>query len=421
MNVAEHSLMDPTIQEDPYAYYAALREQAPVYRMPDLGAYLVTRYRDVKTVIAHPEVWSIDLVRYTGSSMFQHREALEVFEREGYPRNTKLSTDPPDHRTYRSIVDTSFTAGRVKALAEFVQTSVDELALEMAAAGEVEFQQAFGWRLPICVISRLLGVPPEDAPRIKAWSDIWLEPLGYGLSKQREIEVAKSGVELQRYLDAQFERKRSDPGEDILTDIVRARLPDASPLPDADRMGLAEHIIGGGHETVTSALAAGMLLLIQNPGVEAELRRDPALVKNFVEEVLRLESPSQGFFRYALRDADLAGVEIPKGSMVHLRFGAANRDPAQFPDPDVLDLHRKNAGSHMAFSQGEHHCLGAPLARLELQTAFGTLLRRFDPFALTPGKNSLEHLPGLSLRSLRALTLTVTPAGQKRPAGRGTR
>jgi cytochrome P450 len=142
--------------------------------------------------------------------------------------------------------------------------------------------------------------------------------------------------------------------------------------------------------------------------VQRELRADPRLVRNFVEEALRLESPSQGFFRVALKEAELRGVAIPKGSMVHLRFAAANRDPEVFPDPDRLDLHRANAGAHMAFSQGEHHCLGAPLARLELQTAFRALLERDLDLRLVPGA-PIEYLPGLSLRSLRSLRLRWTP------------
>jgi cytochrome P450 len=148
-----------------------------------------------------------------------------------------------------------------------------------------------------------------------------------------------------------------------------------------------------------------VLLLARNPDVADELRGEPTLMRNFVEEVLRLESPSQGFFRYAVADGEVAGVAIPRGAMLHVRFAAANRDPDVFANPNALDLRRSNAGAHMAFSQGEHHCIGAPLARLELQLAFGALLERFDEIALAPGF-SPEYLPGLSLRTLRELHIT---------------
>jgi cytochrome P450 len=408
MRVGDHSLLDPAIQADPYAYYRALQEQAPVYRMPDTGAYLVTRYADVQTVIAHPEIWSIDLLGKGGFSMFQHAEARELLEREGFGRNTKLSTDPPEHKGYRAIVNASFTASRVRSSAPLVRAIAEELIGQLLPAGGAEWVQAFCAPLPIRVICDRLGLPPDDVPRLKAWSDAWVEPLGYGLPLERELEVARLGLELQRYLAAKFEEKRREPRPDILSDLVRGCLPDGSALPARDRMGLAEHILVGGHETVTSALAMGTLLLIRHPDVLHALRAEPERVKTFVEEALRLESPSQGFFRVALQDAQLRGVPIPKGSMVHLRFAAANRDPEVFPDPDRLDLERPNAGAHMAFSQGEHHCLGAPLARLELQTAFRVLLERVERLALVPG-HAVEYLPGLSLRSLRALHVSFAP------------
>lgn len=404
MRVEDHSLMDPDIQESPFAYYRALHEQAPVYFMPDVKAYLVTRYRDVQHVIRHPEIWSNDLLGRAGFSMFQHQEAQALLEAEGWPRDTKLQTDPPIHREYRAIFSDSFTAGQVRALTPFIRGAARELVEAMARTRECEFLTTFAAWLPIRVITHLLGLPEEDAPRIKHWSDAWVEPLSGVISKQREIEVAQLGVELQHYLHDWMERKRRDPREDVLSLLAAACFADGRPLPIAEKIGLAEHLIVGGHETATSALASGMMLLIQNPDALAALRAEPSLVRNFVEEVLRLESPSQGFFRYAVADGEVAGVTIPKGSMVHVRFAAANRDAEVFPDPDVLDLHRPNAGAHMAFSQGEHHCLGAPLARLELQLAFEALLARFDDFALQTDA-PLRHLPGLALRTLAALPI----------------
>jgi cytochrome P450 len=409
VRVDERSLLDPEIQEDPYEYYRALREQAPVYRMPDSGAYVLSRYRDIQWAMAHPELYSIDLLGKAGFSMFRHPEARELLEREGIPRNTRLSTDPPEHKGYRSLVNASFTAGRVNASAPFVQGVVDELVAALAVRGSCEFVRDFASPLPVRVIANRLGLPAEDVPQLKRWSDAWVEPLGYACTKEREIEIAWLGVELQRYLAQKFEEKRRAPAQDILSDLVQGRLPDGRPLSEAEAMGLAEHITVGGHETVTSALAAGLLLLIQHPEIERELRRDPGLVRNFVEEALRLESPSQGFFRFALADSELHGVAIPKGSMVHLRFGAANRDPEQFPDPDRLDLRRPNPGAHLAFGQGMHHCLGAPLARLELGLAFRTLLDRFEGFRLAPGHAPPRHVPGLSLRSLRELHVELAP------------
>lgn len=404
MRAVDHSLLEPEIQQSPFAYYRACREQAPVHFSPPLNAWIVTRYRDVQYVISHPEIWANDLLVKAGFSMFQHAEARQILESNGWPRDTRLQSDPPIHRDYRSLVASAFTAGRVRSLTPFIEALAASLAGEMARSAECDFIERFAARLPIGVITRLLGLPAEDAPKIKHWSDAWVEPLSGVITVEREIEVAKLGVELQHYLADWMERKRGEPGEDVLTTLATACFPDGRPLPMAEKMGIAEHLIVGGHETATSALASGLWLLIEHPEVERVLRRDRSLMRNFVEEVLRLESPSQGFFRYAESDGEVAGVEIPRGAMVHIRFAAANRDPEQFPDPDLLDLHRKNAGAHMAFSQGEHHCVGAPLARLELATAFGVLLDRFERFELAPDAK-IHHLPGIALRTMAALPI----------------
>lgn len=404
MRAEEHSLLEPEIQQSPWAYYRACHEQAPVHFSAPLGAFLVTRYRDVQYVLEHPEIWANDLLAKAGFSMFQHAEARQILEANGWPRDTRLQSDPPAHRDYRALVASAFTAGRVRQLAPFIESIANTLAGELAATPECDFIERFAARLPIAVIARLLGLPAEDAPKIKRWSDAWVEPLSGVISLEREIEVARLGVELQQYLAEWMARKLLEPGEDVLTTLANACFPDGRPLPMGEKMGLAEHLIVGGHETVTSALASGLWLLIEHPEAQQALRRDRTLLRGFVEEALRLESPSQGFFRYAEQGGEVAGVPIPRGAMVHVRFAAANRDPEQFPEPDRLDLRRKNAGAHMAFSQGEHHCVGAPLARLELMTAFGVLLDRFERFELVPG-TTLRHLPGIALRTLSALPI----------------
>jgi cytochrome P450 len=406
MNVQDHSLMDPDIQENPFAYYDALLEQAPVYFMPEIQAYVLSKYKDIQFAVAHPEIWSIDMRGLPAAQLIKHRAAQEILENDGFPRDTKFTTDPPVHTNYRVAVRNAFSPARVKAQTEFIQKAVDDLIDAMRGKGECEFMQQFCWWLPMQVITNLLGVPYADAAKIKHWSDVWVEPLTYGLTEEREIVVAREEVELQRYLMHHLEEKRRNPGEDVLTDMLNARTRDGERLPLKEIVGLSEHLIVGGHETATSALAAGMAILAQNPQIADELRAEPDLVENFVEEVLRTESPSQGFFRIAVEDYEMRGVIIPKGAMVHLRFAAANRDPEQFDNPGKFDFRRSNVKTHLAFSQGVHHCIGSPYARLELYTAFRSLLAAFDDIRLKPGHETLSHIPGLSLRTLKSLHIT---------------
>jgi cytochrome P450 len=408
VKVTEHSFMDPDIQESPFAYYDALLREAPVYFMPEIGAYVVSKYKDIQHVVAHPEIWSIDMRALPQAQLIKTAAAQQILETEGFPRDTKLTTDPPRHTGYRAALRNAFTPARVRAQEEFVQQAVDDLIDAMPAqgadgAGACEFMRQFCWWLPMRVITNLLGVPYADADRIKHWSDVWVEPLTYGLTEEREIVVAREEVALQRYIMEHLDAKRANPGADVLTDMLNAVMPDGNPLPLSEIVGLSEHLIVGGHETATSALGAGMAILAEQPDLADALRAEPERVETFVEEVLRLESPSQGFFRVAVRDAELRGVTIPTGAMVHLRFAAANRDPEMFAAPATLDLRRPNPRAHLAFSQGVHHCIGSPYARLELNTAFRTLLARLDDIRLTPGHGPLAHLPGLSLRTLKAL------------------
>lgn len=332
MKIDQTSFMDPATQEDPFAYYDALLTQAPVYLMKEIGAYVVTKYEDIRYVVAHPEIWSIDMSALPQAQLIKTPAARKLLEEEGFPRDTRLTTDPPVHTQYRMAVHKAFTPARVKMHAAFIQNAVDELTREMSGLNECEFMRQFAWRLPMLVITRLLGVPPEDADTIKHWSDVWVEPLAYGLSEERELYVAREEIALQKYLMRHIERKKTEPGEDILTELANARMADGREMPLSEKIGLAEHLIVGGHETATSALGSGMMLLAKHPEVAAELRASPQLIETFTEEVLRLESPSAGFFRIAIADAELRGVHIPKGAMVHLRFAAANRDPEHFAD-----------------------------------------------------------------------------------------
>lgn len=403
MKPSDINLLDPATQEDPFACYEVLLAQAPVYFMPEINAYVVSGHAAIRHVVTHPAIWSIDFRARPDAQLIKTPRARALLESEGFARDTKLTTDPPAHTAYRGAVSKAFMPTRVAAQKDFIADVVDALVAQLRHGAGCEFMRDFAWTLPMRVVTRLLGVPAEDADRIKHWSDVWVEPLAYGLSEERELYVAREEIALQKYLVAHMEAKLATPGEDILTELANAKMADGSPMPLAEKTGLAEHLIVGGHETATSALGSGMMILAQRPDIAAALRADPSRVERFVEEVLRLESPSAGFFRVAVQAAELEGVHIPAGSMVHLRFAAANRDGSVFARPAELDLDRPNPRAHLAFSYGVHTCLGAPYARLELQVAFRALVQALDDIALDPSEPPPSHIPGLSLRTLKAL------------------
>ena len=249
----------------------------------------------------------------------------------------------------------------------------------------------------------LLGLPLEDHKKLKHWTDLWVLPFSHALTPEQEMHVAEEGVKLQRYILDALERKRQEPADDLLTVLVQARRPDGSPLTVEEMVGFAEQAVVGANETTQNGLAMAMKELIENPDVEERLHAEPTKIRTFVEECLRLQSPTAGMYRGTTCDVELHGVTIPKDSIVHLRFAAGNRDERHFENPDKLDLDRRNAASHLAFSQAIHHCLGAPLARLEINLAFEILLERRKNFRFVPMESAFEYVPGLALRQLKYL------------------
>ena len=403
MRIDELDLLDPAVQEDWYPAYDALREQAPVWRSPT-GEFVLTRYRELHYVLRHPELFPN--AEPGENPLVTSEAALAIYATKGWPRRSVLATNPPEHKAYRGLVDQWFDLRAAEQARPVMVEMANGLVDEWIHEGHVEFVSRFALPLPVLVITSLLGLPLADIPQLKAWSAAWVLPFARGLSEEQERDVAEQGVAFQRYIHDHVQARRCAPGDDILSHLAVATLS----LPEGDRrltdgeiVNIVDHLFIGGNETTAFALASGLCLLLERPEVHARLRADPLLIPAFVEESLRLESPTQGLWRMVAEDVELDGVPIAKGSVLHLRYGAANRDAAMFPDPERLDLDRRNSGRHLAFSAGEHRCPGADLSRVEQHVAFEVLLSRLDELRLTPGANDFTHLPGFVLRALREL------------------
>jgi cytochrome P450 len=409
-------LYDPATQECPYTSYEALRNDAPVYRIPDTNMYVISRYADIVEVSRRTSVFAQGPA--PGEALVKDPGALQIYRDHGIarPDRVPLSTDPPVHRRYRSMVDGFFSARGAERQRPLIAQVVNDLIDQWIDSDGIEFVTQFAKPLPVTVITVMMGFPMEAVPDLRRWSDAWVMPFAGRLTAEQEHYVAEQGVEFQRYILSTIEEKRLQPDDSVLSHLGNSEFRDIDgslrPLSDAELVYMVDQLHTGGNETTTFALTSALWLLLSNPEVHRRLRADRSLLPSFLEECLRLESPTQGMFRHALRDVELHGVLIPKGATVHLRFGAANRDERFFDHPDQIDLSRRNGNRHVAFGQGEHHCTGAGLSRLEQNVAFEVLLDRIDDWWLAPGQNDFAHKPGFVLRALKELHIGFT-AGER--------
>jgi cytochrome P450 len=260
--------------------------------------------------------------------------------------------------------------------------------------------------LPIYVIADQLGVPRAELPLIKKWSDASASRLGRLANEEQQIQNAKDIVEFQHYFADLIDRMRESPEDNIISDLANNTIDEGRLLTKPEALGMIQQILVAGNETSTSGIAGGVVLLIENPDEQTKLRSNPDLIPGAVEEILRLETPTSGMWRTATENTEVGGVPIPKGAFLMVRFAAGNRDESVFSCGHEMKVDRDNASNHLAFGQGTHFCLGAQLARSEMQIALGSLLARTDNWGLVEGKNTLTHNPNVLLRGLKDLYIS---------------
>ncbi|MEM7019374.1 MAG: cytochrome P450 [Pseudomonadota bacterium] len=377
--IKDYSLLNPETSSDPYEFFSRLHTEQPVYQMPETGAFVVTKYNDLRTVLKDTETFSNDLVI---SSMLSGANPLQdILKESGWEHvQTLQRTDPPVHGRYRKLLDRVFTIKRVREMMPYIQEVTDELIDQWIDQGECEFNNDFAMPMPGIIIAEQLGLGRDEVKRFKRWADAMLG--GSTRTEEQVVENANIELEAQHYLAEVFEQRKKSPQDDIMSGLVHAHGDDEEPLTMHELQNLMHQLITGGFETTQSALNHGMWTLVRKPELVAQLRGNAALMKTFVDEVLRWESPVQFLARQTTCDTELGGTTIPKGSMVMVGYGAANRDPEKFECPHQFDLDRKNAGSHLAFGSGAHFCVGAILARQEMTTAFTQLIERLDNIRL---------------------------------------
>lgn len=399
---------DPDLLQDPYPYFARLRAEAPVWRDPNNGVVYVSTYDRIIEVNSQPRVYSNKFGERlrSGSVNPMNPEELAVL-RKGFPVvDTMLTADPPEHTRYRKLAMKAFTMKRVEAMSTYVTQVTHELIDRMLDKGACEFKTSFANHLPMTVIADSLGVPRADMDRFRTWSDAFIVQLGGVSDQDARIDAARKIVEFQHYFVEKIEEKRKQPTEDVISDLVHANLAeegDPRHMEYGELLSIIQQLLVAGNETTAHSLTAGLFHLIDNPDQMAAVRADPTLVANFVEETLRFLTPTNNMWRVATQDGELGGVKIAKNDLLLLRYGSGNRDETRFPDPDRFDVRRSNAREHLAFGAGIHHCIGAQLARKEMQTAFPILLSRLKNFRFAKGVNSFRYSPNILLRGVLEL------------------
>ena len=375
--------------------YALLRSQEPVARVRlPFGeqAWLATRYQDVKVVLGDP--------RFSRAASIGRDEPRTSPQPIG---GGLMSMDPPDHSRLRRLVAKAFTARRVEQLRPATSAIADELIDAMETAGPpLDLVEHFATPLPVRVICRLLGVPPSDQHLFRTWSEAIISSTS--LSPETIMEYLGS---LHAYMAGLIAQRREEPTDDLIGAMVQARDEDNDRLTEQEMVELAAGLLAAGHETTVTQISNFVYVLLTHPEQLAVLRARPELVPDAVEELLRYVplGAAAAFARYATEDLELGGVRIRAGEPVIAAMSSANRDATVFDQPDRLDITR-GAGPHIGFGHGVHHCLGAQLARMELQVALGALLARLPELRPAVDEKQLEWKSGLLVRGLRALPVT---------------
>ena len=398
-----YQLLDPEVLADPYPLYHKLRRHDPVHWDPFLHAWVVTRYADVVQVLHHfsanrtptPE-------QLSALNLSALNPIAEVMVRQ------MLFLDPPDHTRLRALAAAAFTPRRVEQLRSHIQEVMNRLLDAVVSNGSMDVIADFAGPAPAIVTAELLGVPASDHAQLKEWSQDFAEMLGnFQHNPDRFPRVLRSVENLCSYFRSAMREQHVHPREGLVQAMMGAEIEGARLTEEEVIANLIVTMVGG-LETTTNLIGNGVLTLLRHPSELDRLRADSSLIPSAVEELLRYESPSQHTARLAPADVDLGGKVIRKRQAVIAVMGAGNRDPERFPEPDRLDITRKN-NQHLAFGWAAHFCFGAALARMEGQIAFDTILRRLPQLRLN-AQGPLVWRHNLGLRGLTSLPVAFAPS-----------
>jgi cytochrome P450 len=387
--------------ENPYPFYARARHEEPVFFSKDLNAWVVTRYDDVRAVVAQPDVFSSKdtlrpVVQFTPETF---RELSKGF---GFLPNI-INTDGEEHMRFRAPLNQAFLPARMRKMEADVRTVANRLIDTFYQDGQTEIISRFAGPLPQEIILRLFDVPLTQMTQYKQWCDDIKALTMSPLTPERQLECARSFVAFQHAVAGLAEERKHTPGDDVISCMATVHHNPARPLSIPEIVNTAMGTILAGHDTTTSLLGTALYILLGTPRLWQTLCEHPENISTTVEEVLRFDSSVHLFFRTALREATVGGVTIPEGAFLLVSYASANHDETQFANAEQFDL-RRSPNRHIAFGFGSHFCVGSPLARLISRVALESLTQRLPQMHLKPGQ-SIHHVPQLAFHGLASLEL----------------
>jgi hypothetical protein len=387
---------------DPYPAYAELRAAGRILHNPETEQWIIPHFEDVSRLLRDRRFGRTYLHLATHEEMGRPEDPAHTAAFWHLIRNGILDMEPPDHTRVRRLVAKAFTPRRVEELRPTVQRLTDGLVDEVLGAGEVDLIAAVAEPLPVTVIAELLGIPEADRHHLRPWSAEICRMYELSPTEEDGRAASAAAVEFSDYLRDLIRERRRSPTEDLIGGLVQV-IDEGDRLTEDEMIGTCVLLLNAGHEATVNITGNGWWALFRNPDQLERLRGDHALVPRAVEELLRYDTPLQMFERWVLEDVEIHGVPVTRGQELALLFGSANRDPAAFDRPDELDLGRE-PNPHMTFGAGIHFCLGAPLGRVELESSFGTLLRRAPHMELV---REPEWKPNYIIRGLRELRVRL--------------
>ncbi|MDZ5781970.1 cytochrome P450 family protein [Marinococcus luteus] len=404
------SILSGRSEEDPFAAFAEARAKGPVLPIPhpmgseDHNAWMVTRMDEAVQVLKDKKGFTVDPASIEAEGV---RENLSVTEDSSSPDTfftgkSMLFVDGFDHRRLRTLVSKAFTPKYMESLRPRVQEISDELLDKVESNGEMDLVKDYAYPLPINVISEMLGVPEADREKLQMWSSAIAKGLGWG---RQDPEVAEHLNQFGEYTKQLVDSKRESPADDLISSLVTIE-EEEDRLSESELISMITLLIFAGHETTSNLIATGTMELLDHPEELEKVKEDPGLVPSAVEELLRFNGPSTSVGpRYATQDTEIAGQQIAKGDMILIIVKAANRDEEKFTEAEDLEIER-SIDRHLAFGQGLHMCLGAPLARVEGDVAFSNLFRRMPNLQLKYSRGEVEWNYALSSQGLDSLPVT---------------